>query len=47
MTQLALLTAQAEEGLSTEVGNPWANIGIFVLFVAITLFAVLRASKKT
>src|SRR5699024_7140657 len=31
----------------TEVGNPWANIGIFVVFVGITLWAVLRASKKT
>src|SRR5699024_4140286 len=47
MTQLAILSAQADEGLTTEVGNPWANIGIFLVFVAITLFAVLRASKKT
>src|SRR5689334_24104949 len=28
------------------VGNPAANIGIFALFVAITLFIVIRASKK-
>ncbi len=48
MTTTALLTAESTSGgLSTEVGNPWANIGIFVVFVAITLWAVLRASKKT
>ncbi|MDN6411418.1 MAG: cation acetate symporter [Yaniella sp.] len=29
------------------MGNPWVNIAIFLIFVAITLFAVLRASKKT
>jgi cation/acetate symporter len=28
------------------IGNPAANIGIFALFVAITLFIVIRASKK-
>ncbi len=28
------------------VGNPAANIGIFALFVAVTLFIVIRASKK-
>ncbi len=28
------------------VGNPAANIGIFVLFVAVTLYIVIRASKK-
>src|SRR5882757_7148626 len=28
------------------VGNPAANIGIFVAFVAITLFIVVRASRK-
>jgi cation/acetate symporter len=28
------------------VGNPAANIGIFALFVAITLYIVIRASKK-
>ncbi|HIW47375.1 MAG TPA: cation acetate symporter [Candidatus Yaniella excrementigallinarum] len=47
MTTTALLTAESSSGLSTEVGNPWANIGIFVVFVGITLWAVLRASKKT
>src|SRR5699024_8164576 len=47
MTTTALLTAESTSGLSTEVGNPWANIGIFVVFVGITLWAVLRASKKT
>src|SRR5215470_16630282 len=30
----------------TTVGNPAANIGIFALFVAITLFIVIRASKR-
>ncbi|MGZ8748246.1 MAG: sodium:solute symporter family transporter, partial [Mycobacterium sp.] len=30
----------------TTVGSPIANIGIFGLFVAITLFIVIRASKK-
>ena len=33
----------AEGGM---VGNPVANIGIFLLFVAVTLFIVIRASKK-
>jgi cation/acetate symporter len=28
------------------VGNPLANIGIFALFVVITLFVVIKASKK-
>jgi cation/acetate symporter len=28
------------------IGNPTANIGIFALFVAITLYIVIRASKK-
>src|SRR6478752_4462368 len=28
------------------VGNPAANIGIFILFVAVTLYIVIRASKK-
>jgi cation/acetate symporter len=28
------------------IGNPAANIGIFILFVAVTLFIVIRASKK-
>src|ERR1700759_5222665 len=34
----------AAEG--TTVGNPAANIAIFALFVAITLYIVIRASKK-
>ncbi|MCT7657017.1 solute symporter family protein [Mycobacterium deserti] len=36
------LFAQAD----ATVGNPVANIGIFLLFVAVTLFIVIRASKK-
>jgi cation/acetate symporter len=47
MTQLTLFTAETSENFSTEVGNPLANIGIFLVFVAITLYAVLRASRKT
>src|SRR5699024_9618236 len=47
MATTALLTAESSSGLSTEVGNPWANIGIFVDFVVITLWAVLSASMKT
>ncbi len=39
-----LLTASAE---GTNVGEPWLNILIFGLFVAITLIIVLRASKNT
>ena len=42
----ALITA-ATTDVSTEVGNPWANIGIFLVFVAVTLYAVVRASRKT
>jgi len=42
----AFVTAASTE-MSTGVGNPWANIGIFLVFVAITLYAVLRASRKT
>src|SRR5258705_7579759 len=30
----------------TTIGNPIANIGIFALFVAITLYIVIRASRK-
>src|SRR5699024_8740014 len=47
MTTTALLTAESSSGLSTEVVNPWANIRIFVVFVGITLWADMRASKKT
>ncbi|MFB9074253.1 cation acetate symporter [Citricoccus parietis] len=39
-----VLTASAE---GTNVGEPWLNILIFGLFVAITLIIVLRASKNT
>ena len=38
---LHILAAEGET-----VGNPVANIGIFLLFVAVTLFVVIRASKK-
>lgn len=31
---------------ASTVGNPLANIGIFAVFVLITLFVVIRASKK-
>jgi cation/acetate symporter len=41
---LPILTASAE---GTNVGEPWLNILIFGLFVAITLIIVLRASKNT
>lgn len=47
MQQLTILNTQSSETLSTQVGNPWANIGIFLVFVAVTLYAVLRASRKT
>lgn len=30
---------------ATTVGNPWVNIAIFVLFVAVTLTVVLRAAR--
>ena len=33
-------------GASAQVGNPWINIGIFGLFVAVTLVVVLRASRN-
>ncbi|ASN40074.1 solute symporter family protein [Paeniglutamicibacter terrestris] len=39
----SVLAAAAE---STKVGNPWVNIGIFGLFVGITLIVVLKASKN-
>ncbi|REE02545.1 cation acetate symporter [Citricoccus nitrophenolicus] len=44
MNILPILTANAE---GTNVGEPWLNILIFGLFVAITLIIVLRASKNT
>ena len=31
---------------ASTIGNPLANIGIFAVFVLITLFVVIRASKK-
>ncbi|MHC6175950.1 solute symporter family protein [Glutamicibacter sp. X7] len=39
----SLILAQAA---STQVGNPWVNIGIFIAFVGVTLVIVLRASKN-
>ena len=36
----------AAAGESTKVGNPWVNIGIFGLFVGITLIVVLKASSN-
>ncbi|MBV1780152.1 sodium/solute symporter [Paeniglutamicibacter sp. ABSL32-1] len=39
----SVLAAAAE---STKVGNPWVNIGIFGLFVGITLIVVLKASSN-
>jgi cation/acetate symporter len=38
------MTILAADG--SGVGNPVANIGIFALFVAVTLYIVVRASKK-
>jgi len=38
------LTAAAET--TTDIGNPWVNIGIFAAFVAVTLVVVFRASKN-
>lgn len=38
---LNILAAEGET-----IGNPIANIGIFTLFVAVTMFIVIRASKK-
>ncbi|WP_102159508.1 solute symporter family protein [Zhihengliuella halotolerans] len=42
-THLAPLAATAAQ---SSVGNPWVNITIFGLFVAVTLVVVLRASKN-
>src|SRR6185312_518342 len=39
-------TLLAAAGESTKVGNPWVNIGIFGLFVGITLVVVLKASSN-
>src|SRR5690625_7838615 len=30
-----------------DVGNPWLNIGIFLVFVAVTLVIVVRVSRTT
>ncbi|WP_417216595.1 cation acetate symporter [Arthrobacter sp.] len=43
-TGAAIPLAAATE--STSVGNPFVNIGIFALFVGVTLVVVLRASKN-
>jgi len=34
------------EAAPTAPGNPWLNIGIFGLFVAITMVIVFRASRN-
>lgn len=39
-------TLTAAAATTTEVGNPWVNIGIFAAFVAVTLVIVFRASKN-
>ncbi|GAA5227218.1 solute symporter family protein [Paeniglutamicibacter antarcticus] len=44
MHALSALILAAPE--STKVGNPWVNIGIFGLFVGITLIVVLKASSN-
>ncbi|MBM6620513.1 cation acetate symporter [Micrococcaceae bacterium RIT802] len=43
-TSAAVPLAAAAE--STSVGNPFVNIGIFAVFVGVTLVVVLRASKN-
>ena len=40
------MTAHILAAAGETIGNPAANIGIFLLFVAVTLFIVIRASKK-
>ena len=40
------MNAQLLAAEATEVGNPAVNIGIFALFVAVTLVIVFRASKN-
>lgn len=42
-----LPVASAEATLSTDVGSPWVNLGIFALFVVVTLYFVIRASRTT
>ncbi|MFM6974611.1 MAG: cation acetate symporter, partial [Agromyces sp.] len=41
-----LLTIAAEAATPEKVGEPWINITIFGLFVAVTMFVVLRASRN-
>lgn len=40
------MITQIQAAAGETIGNPVANIGIFLLFVAVTLFIVIRASKK-
>ena len=47
MNVLSILAAGAVAAPeTTKVGNPWVNIGIFGLFVAVTLIVVLKASSN-
>ena len=47
MNVLSILAAGAVAAPeTTKVGNPWVNIGIFGLFVAVTLVVVLKASSN-
>ncbi|GAA1498611.1 solute symporter family protein [Paeniglutamicibacter kerguelensis] len=47
MNVLSILDAGAAAAPeTTKVGNPWVNIGIFGLFVAVTLIVVLKASSN-
>ena len=39
-------TRLAEAPAATDIGNPWLNIGIFGLFVVVTLAIVIRASRN-
>ncbi|MDR2255036.1 MAG: sodium/solute symporter [Arthrobacter sp.] len=45
MNPLAIVPVPAAAP-AAQVGNPWINIGIFGLFVAVTLVVVLRASRN-
>lgn len=48
MSTHTILAAQiVAAGPTEQVGNPWINMGIFGLFVAVTLVVVLRASRNT
>lgn len=42
----ALLQLPAASGSGTDVGNPLLNISIFLLFIAVTMTIVIRASRK-